>query len=152
MSGQDSAAAGTAEKKKGLVRRVTRGAGPPVRRTSSSRKEVGGGKGRGGGKEEGRVEDSDGSTLASGGSEDSGMYAVFVDTVSGIFGGCAGKAVEYPADTVKVKLQAQGNTGASYGLSKGTIERTEGMNSISRCSVKFSEQQKTLGLSPNNTS
>lgn len=42
------------------------------------------------------------------------MYAVMVDTVSGIFGGCAGKAVEYPADTVKVKLQAQGNTGASY--------------------------------------
>eukprot|EP00946_MAST-07B_sp_MAST-7B-sp1_P002381 g2381.t1 len=124
MSGQDSAAAGTAEKKKGLVRRVTRGAGPPVRRTSSSRKEVGGGKGRGGGKEEGRVEDSDGSTLASGGSEDSGMYAVFVDTVSGIFGGCAGKAVEYPADTVKVKLQAQGNTGASYAGPLDCVRQT----------------------------
>ena len=41
-------------------------------------------------------------------------YSVLVDTVAGIFGGVAGKAVEYPADTVKVKLQAQTTTGQSY--------------------------------------
>lgn len=52
------------------------------------------------------------------------MYAVMVDTVSGIFGGCAGKAVEYPADTVKVKLQAQGNTGASYAGPLDCVRQT----------------------------
>jgi hypothetical protein len=41
-------------------------------------------------------------------------YSVLVDTVAGIFGGVAGKAVEYPADTIKVKLQAQTTTGTSF--------------------------------------
>jgi ornithine carrier protein len=41
-------------------------------------------------------------------------YSVLVDTVAGICGGMAGKAVEYPADTIKVKLQAQATTGTSF--------------------------------------
>jgi hypothetical protein len=41
-------------------------------------------------------------------------YSVMVDTIAGIFGGMAGKAVEYPADTIKVKLQAQTTTGTSF--------------------------------------
>ena len=45
--------------------------------------------------------------------EDSG-FSILVDTVAGICGGMAGKAVEYPADTIKVKLQAQTTTGTSF--------------------------------------
>lgn len=112
---------------KPLVRRVTRGAGPPVRRTSSSRKEL---KTKNGTSTLSEVVTNDNNSSNSNSvtrtgtssaerreasdSEDNSMYAIMVDTVAGIFGGCAGKAVEYPADTVKVKLQAQGNTGTSY--------------------------------------
>ena len=51
--------------------------------------------------------------------EGDSFYTVLVDTVAGICGGMAGKFVEYPADTIKVKLQAQTTTGTTF---KGPLD------------------------------